>query len=400
MKDMASKEESMQLWNKLDFVHVGEHFDIDGRAIGLMPLLKDLLTKEVGHLAEFYDEGTVKQEIDKDAPEGEEPEAEDISKKYVDYLLNKGGRLIYKLLQNNGGNHIFIWKDGVADLNVAGTWLNVRVMSHNEKFVQEIRDFFAGQWSPPERTGHIYAIIRQGMHLGLSSLGNAGIPLVDTNYTPKVMEDYKYIVKDLQSEYPSGRISIMRGTPGTGKTHLIRALLLDVPDAMHVLISPEMVTNLAGPELLPLLLSHRGGMTGPINLILEDADKCLVSRDKENMSSIQSLLNLGDGILGSLLDLRIIATTNAKELHMEEALMRPGRLSKMLEVGPLDIQTAKGVFKRLLPGKKLPSILTEQPRKGDFSMTLAEAYSLARKNGWVPNVRKVEDTEDSDDEMY
>jgi hypothetical protein len=394
------KEDTMRLWKKLDFVHIGEHMDIDGQSIGLMPLMKDLLSRDTGHLTEFTDEGVVKQEVDKDAPEGEEEDAAPIGKKYVDYMTSRGGRVIHKFLNDGGDNYIFMWKDGVVDLDISGTYVSVRGMSQNETFIQEMKQYFSEQWAPPERVGHIYAIIRQGMHLGLSSLGNAGIPLVEGNYTPKVMEDYKFVIKDLLSESPSGRISIMTGVPGTGKTHLIRAMLLEVPDAMFVLISPEMVTNLAGPELLPLLLSHRGGTTGPIVLVLEDADKCLVARDKENMNSIQSLLNLGDGILGSLLDLRIIATTNAKELHMEEAIMRPGRLSKMLEVGALDLPTARGVFERLLPGKKLPKVLTEVAPLGEWKMTLAEAYALARKHGWVPNARKIEVEKDEDYDDY
>ena len=129
-------------------------------------------------------------------------------------------------------------------------------------------------------------------------------------------------------------------------------------------------------------------------LVLEDADKCLVTMDKNNINSIQSLLNLGDGILGSLLDLRIIATTNAKELDMEEALVRKGRLSRMLEVGPLDLATASGVFKRLLPGKKLPPELSGQP--DGFVISLADTYGLARDHGWLPAAREVEEDDDED----
>ena len=193
MTDMVSKDNKMQLWKKLDFVHVGEHFDIDGQAIGLMPLIKDLLSREVGHLSEFNSEGVVKQEVDATAKEGKE-DAVPVGQKYFDYMTQRGGRLLYKYLNgaaDGEGNVIYLWKDGVVDLNVIGAWVSVRAMSHNEKFVQEMKDYFDTQWAPPERIGQIYAIIRQGMHLGLSSLGNAGIPLVETNYTPKVMEDYK-----------------------------------------------------------------------------------------------------------------------------------------------------------------------------------------------------------------
>jgi ATP-dependent 26S proteasome regulatory subunit len=120
-----------------------------------------------------------------------------------------------------------------------------------------------------------------------------------------------------------------------------------------------------------------------------------VTRASENINSIQSLLNLGDGILGSLLDLRIVATTNADELKMEAAILRPGRLSRMLEVGFLDPKTAQGVFHRLIPGAKLPEKLLDIKGR-EFKVTLAEVYSLARQSGWEPPSRKVQEDEDPD----
>jgi hypothetical protein len=390
----------MQLWRKLEFVHVGEHTDIDGEAIGLMPLMKNLLAKDTGHLTEYKKEGSVKTELvadlDKDDENFDNKFGQGLNIKYSSYFTEKGGRLLHKTLGQAGNEYIFMWKDGLIDLRISGGYVDVRVMSENEKFVRETEAYFDEQWAEPERTGHIYAITKYGSQLTLSSLGNAGIPLIVENYTPKVMEDYRYVIKDLQSESPSGRITIMRGFPGTGKSYLIRATLLEVSDAMFVLVSPNMVQDLAGPELLPLLLSYRGGLSGPIILILEDADKCLVKRDenKENMNSIQSLLNLGDGILGSMLDLRIIATTNAQELHMEEALVRKGRLSRMLEVGPLDPKTAQKIFTRLCPGKNFPVQLNGSTNPKDFKVTLADVYGLARDNGWAPKSRKIKPDDD------
>lgn len=391
----------MNLFDNLSFASVLEHIEIDGRRMALVPLMRDILAKSAGHLSEFREEGSLKRIVVSDeivAPPS-------WGKKVNDFMIERGGRLVYRYLSHgedsSDDNNVYLWPDGVVDVSVSGNYVTLMGASQNEQLGHDIHDLFKDQWAVVEPRGQIYAIIRQGMHLNLSSIGNAGIKLVDGNYTPEVMEDYRFSIKDLQSTAPSGRIIIMRGAPGTGKTHLIRAMLLEVPDAMFVLISPEMVTNLAGPELLPLLMSHRSG-TGPIILILEDADKCLVARDKDNMNSIQSLLNLGDGILGSLLDLRIVATTNAHELHMEEAIMRPGRLSKMLEVGPLDVTTARGVFNRLLPEAKLPDELTkkfkdESVNSPGYKMSLAEAYSLARKHGWIPEARKVEEDEDEEE---
>lgn len=266
-------------------------------------------------------------------------------------------------------------------------YLKIAALSHDEGFVIRLREQIKPQFLPPVKKGHIFAIVRYGQNLSLSSVGNASVPLVSDNYTEKVLKDYNFALKDLRSSSPSGRIVVMEGEPGTGKTHLIRAMLTEIPDAMFVLIDPEMVQNLAGPELLPLLLNNKQNYakSGPIVLVLEDADRCLVTRGEKNIGSIQSLLNLGDGILGSLLDLRIVATTNAKKLEMEAAILRPGRLSKRMEVGPLDSTTARGVFHRLLPNMAYPEAL--QDTRSSFQMTLAEVYSQARKAGWDPGQR-------------
>lgn len=388
------KKNSMDLWKDVDFAPIFSQLELSAYSMGLSTLFKALFNKTAGHVSEYYHEGVVKQVA---TSEEEANNAETVDEKFQKYMVNNGGRLIYRKLKPAGHDTIYLWQDGIIELQITGNYVSLQVLSHNQKFVEEIKEWIRPQWKPAEKTGHIYAIVRNGMHLGLNSIGNAGIPLVAGNYTKKIQDDYAEAINDLNSESPSGRIVIMRGPAGTGKTHLIRAMLLQVPDAMFVLISPEVVTNLAGPELLPLLMNYRGGSTGPIVLVLEDADRCLVTRAGENMSLIQSLLNLGDGILGSLLDIRIVATTNADELNLDKAITRPGRLSKMLDVNFLDPLTAQQIFRRLLPDASFPIEINGSTNPKDFKVTLAEVYALARKNGWTASPRKVEEDEDEDE---
>lgn len=385
------KKSQTEIWKGWTFQPLGdEHVEITAKSIGLLPLLQDLLTKSSGHITEYHEEGAIKEaELSEDST----VKVESVAEKMHKHMVTLGGRLIHKYLHDSGDNATYMWPNGVVDLDVTGNYVDITALSQDEEFCRNLKGFFKDQWAPPERTGHIYAIVRHGMSLSLSSIGNAGIPLVEDNYTPTVRADYRFVIDDLKSETPSGRITIMRGPAGTGKTHLIRAMLLEVPDAMFVLISPEVVTDLAGPELLPLLMNYRGGTTGPIVLVLEDADHCLVKRENNNISLIQGLLNLGDGILGSLLDIRIVATTNADELNLDKAITRPGRLSKMLDVNTLDIKTAREVFARLCPD------VTEEVSRLNGSAgeaTLAEVYALARQYGWKAAVRKVEDEDENE----
>lgn len=95
------------------------------------------------------------------------------------------------------------------------------------------------------------------------------------------------------------------------------------------------------------------------------------ARQASNMASIATLLNLGDGILGSLLDLRIVVTTNAAKATLDEAMLRKGRLCRRIHVGPLDRERADAVYDRLAPTRRVAAgdrdwnVRAERPTLGD-----------------------------------
>jgi hypothetical protein len=368
----------MEIWkNSHDFADMLTRPEVSAQTLGTVPLLKSMLLKPSGHVNEIDEDGHVTP----DELGGES---------YLLVIGKLGGRLIYRFASETYKQEIYLWDHGVIDISITnGNYLSVKGLSNHEEFLSAIQKEVTGMFLPNVQHGHIFAIVSQGGRLGLSSIGSAGIPLTQNNYALDVLEDYNFVVNDLNSSHPSGRIVIMEGEPGTGKTHLIRALLLEVPDAMFILVAPDMVASLAGPELLPLLMTHKQSymLDGPIILILEDADKCLVTRQGDNIGSIQALLNLGDGILGSLLDLRIVATTNAKKLEIEGAILRDGRLSRRLEVGPLDLARAKSRFLELVPDGNFEENLPVVRDRDKQKLTIAQVYGLARKSGWLPEAR-------------
>jgi ATP-dependent 26S proteasome regulatory subunit len=208
-------------------------------------------------------------------------------------------------------------------------------------------------------------------------IGLAGSPIERGNYSSTVLAAYDHIVTDLNAESPCGRLVVLAGDPGTGKTWLVRSLLSEAQKAAFILVPPHLVEELGSPEILPSLTAAKNEMNGPIVMVIEDADACLVPRQTNktgNINAISSLLNLGDGILGSVLDLRIIATTNAHRLEMDPAITRPGRLCKGAHVGPLPADQAAQVLYRLT-GKRVA--FSKQA-------TLAEIYLQARNLGWKP----------------
>lgn len=323
---------------------------------------------------------------------------------YLDFLKNMGGKLFSKYVDPDPDNYecqIYIWDDSLAEISHSGSYVTIKVYSQNQEFVQKVGAFFSTTTFIPPKQGHIFAIVQSNGKLKLTSIGQPGMKLNKLNYMSSVIEDYQYVVHELNTASPAGRIVILEGEPGTGKTHLVKALLTDVDEGMFILVPPNMAAALSGPDLLPLLMETKNqhAIGGSIILVLEDADKCLVTRQDGDMSTISSILNLGDGILGSLLDIRIVATTNAKKFEIDPAVLRPGRLSKRIAVGPLSGDNAYLLFNTLTENLdhfelKLNNKIPDYKNKSEH--TLAQVYLDARQAGWVPAERELENEIDED----
>lgn len=192
-------------------------------------------------------------------------------------------------------------------------------------------------------------------------------PFIKENYILSVQEQYKKVVKEVTAPIPNGRIAIFQGNPGTGKTFAIRAMLQEFENIKTVLMSPDNINLLKDPGLVNLVFDEIGAGC-PIIFILEDADHCLSPRKTENMSAISSILNFSDGIIGSLLDVRLICTTNTKIKDFDEAIVRPGRLIELVNIEALPYEQAQVRYNELGGDGSLP------PR----AYTIAEIYQLAR----------------------
>jgi len=193
--------------------------------------------------------------------------------------------------------------------------------------------------------------------LGMNAMGQMefiGIPeqkrskFEAGNYAPDVAEDHRRVVKEIRSKKPNGKIAIYQGPPGTGKTYAIRNLVSEISNCNVVLIPPSMTKELGSPSFITLLLNNADEDL-PMIFILEDGDEVLRARSEGNQSAISTLLNLGDGILGSILDTRIIVTTNLDLKSFDEAVTRSGRLIALVNFDKLNSEQARNIVRKNAP---------------------------------------------------
>jgi ATP-dependent 26S proteasome regulatory subunit len=194
-------------------------------------------------------------------------------------------------------------------------------------------------------------------------------PLIRENYAPEILEGFDHVLGDLASPSPCGRLVLLEGPPGTGKTHLVRGLIA-CSKASFVIVPSALAGMLGNPELVSALIDDRARRRGdgPVVMVLEDADSALVPRRSDNADQVSALLNASEGIIGVALDLRILATTNARLNEVDAAFLRPGRLCHRIEMGLLAPPHASRVFERL----------TGSSRTFAEPSTLAEVYAVSR----------------------
>jgi hypothetical protein len=303
-----------------------------------------------------------------------------------------------------GDSHQVVFFDtGVVSVNLSGDIVNVSGMLAKEDVVNDLRSL-RDLLLPIETARQVFVITKRGGDLYLDSIGMGAVTLERENYHPDVIEGYDYVVSELQSTSPAGRLVLLEGPPGTGKTFMIRGLVDDVPKATFVIVPPKMIGELGSPEIVPLLVEEkRRGV--PLIFILEDADEAVTRRTKgsgDKLPIVSSVLNLGDGILGSLLDVRVVATTNAPEVRLDTAVTRKGRLLKRLTLKRLEADQAGGVLARLvgeekaLTGGDPPWHIKATNGDNNHNPSLADVYMHARTLGWLPP--KIEDNGDDEED--
>lgn len=180
----------------------------------------------------------------------------------------------------------------------------------------------------------------------------SGFGLQWLDYKPKISNETNFLSSYPQIDHNSiedfftedkckGKLLLIRGVPGTGKTTYIRYLIKNkIPSNKKIILAnPKLFQEIENPSFNTFLINNLKNSY----IIIEDAEQLLVRREGEN-SPISSLLNLTDGLIGDALDIKIIATFNTKIENIDTALLRKGRLHFEQEFKPLSKFDAENFF--------------------------------------------------------
>lgn len=167
--------------------------------------------------------------------------------------------------------------------------------------------------------------------------------ILESNYNDNFKEAYDKLTEFLGEKNSSG-LALLKGKPGTGKSSLLIHLttLAEKLNVRFVFVPSSFTHVLSEPSFLTFAVSSLKNTV----LILEDAEDALVTRGSGSSSAVTNILNISDGILGKILNIKILATIN-KEESIDEALKRKGRMKLNYDFDHLTVNKANALLKKL-----------------------------------------------------
>lgn len=197
---------------------------------------------------------------------------------------------------------------------------------------------------------------------------------IGMNYGKKFVSVYDETVEKLKTNHKG--LYMFHGEPGTGKSSFVKHLT-SVVNKEFIFVPTNFIEKvISDPDIFSILIKKKKCV-----LILEDAEKILISRERQDNEYISTILNLSDGILSDMLEASIIITYNCDDTKIDKALKRKGRTMVDYKFDKLSVEESKELAKSIeMEENKIESI--KEP------MSLSEIYNMNTKNKFYEETEK------------
>lgn len=209
----------------------------------------------------------------------------------------------------------------------------------------------------------------------------------------------KYDIKNIKG-------ILLFGPPGTGKTMLMRAVTSELGDVHLITLSGNEISKY-GPERAIESIRQtfdRAKENAPAIVFIDEIDAVVPSRDSATEKGVQftgEFLEQLDG-LKSEYNIVMVATTNRPDA-LDPALLRPGRIDKIIYVGPPSRDDRLQIFKNNMAkvphNEEINFEKLADVTQGYTGADIANICRQAKMNALEQSIRSAEEEGISTDEL-
>jgi hypothetical protein len=180
-------------------------------------------------------------------------------------------------------------------------------------------------------------------------------------------------------------VLLLQGSPGTGKTRLVRAILAELSrrkgESAEVMYTADRRTLEKDEIFVEFITGSHDAF------VIEDADHILLARANGNVD-LHRFLSVADGVVRAQ-GRKIIFTTNLPNISdIDEALLRPGRCFASVRTRPLVRDEAANLIARLCDGDaaRCATALAKALPEGTRAIPLAGLFRICEADLRHPTV--------------